>query len=225
MFLTTARLGSPVPYWWDELTALVLERPEAAYIDCEAGGIHLTAEWDGQKSLPRELRAWRVGRTPPPNLRAQAYLTLWTAIQRLQPSQREEAMAAVREQLCPVPAFSQENLPMSVVQARALASSMIALGGHARSHAPLPMLSEPERRAEIEGCRADLARLCAASVAPGFAYPHGEWDAPTRAMVREAGFAWAVDTRNAPVNPQKFDRYALPRIQMDDFATDLSGYR
>ena len=225
MFLTTGSLGSPIPYWWDELAAMVLEGPEGAHIDCEAGGIHLTAEWQAQQSPPPELRAWRASRTPPPHPRAEAYLALWRALQRLQPTQRAEAMAALRQQVCPGPAFSRENLPMSVMQARAVPSSWIALGGHARSHVPLPVLSEPERRDEIEGCRADLERLCGASAVPGFAYPHGEWDAPTRAMVREAGFAWAVATCDAPVDPRKFDRYALPRIQMDDSATDLSAYR
>jgi peptidoglycan/xylan/chitin deacetylase (PgdA/CDA1 family) len=225
MFLTTGSLGSSIPYWWDELATLVLERPEAAHIDCEAGGIRLKAQWESQKSPLLELRAWRVGRMPPPGLRAQAYLALWTALQRLQSAQREEAMTALRERLCPAPASSPESLPMSVAQARALASAEIALGGHARSHAPLPVLSEPERRAEIEGCRADLLDLCGANGAPGFAYPHGEWDAATRAIVMDAGFAWAVTTGGAPVNPRRFDRYALPRIQVDDFATDLSAYR
>ena len=225
MFLTTGSLGAPAPYWWDELATLVLERPEAAHFDCEAGGIRLTAQWECQKSPLPELRAWRVGKMPPPGLRAQAYLALWTALQRLQPPQREEAMTTLRERLCPVPAFSPENLPMSVAQARALVSAKIALGGHSRSHVPLPVLSEPERRAEIEGCHADLVYLCGANGVPGFAYPHGEWDAATRAIVIDAGFAWAVTTSGARVNPQHFDRYALPRIQMDDFATDLSSYR
>ena len=225
MFLTTGSLGSPIPYWWDELAILVLERPQAAHIDCEAGGIRLTAQWESQKSPPPALRAWRVGRMPPPGPRAQAYLALWTALQRLQPAQREEAMTALRERLCPTPAFSPENLPMSVAQARALASAKIALGGHARSHAPLPALSEPEQRAEIEGCRADLLRLCGATGVPGFAYPHGEWDAATQSIVMDAGFSWAVTTSGASVNAQKFDRYALPRIQVDDSATDLSDYR
>jgi peptidoglycan/xylan/chitin deacetylase (PgdA/CDA1 family) len=225
MFLTTGSLGSPVPYWWDELATLVLERPEGAHIDCEAGGIRLTAQWECQQSPLPELRAWRVGKMPPPGLRAQAYLALWTALQRLQPAQREEAMTTLRGRLCPAPAFSPEDLPMSVAQARALVSDKIALGGHARSHAPLPVLSEPERRAEVEGCRADLLYLCGANGVPGFAYPHGEWDAATRTIVMDAGFAWAVTTSGAPVNPQSFDRYALPRIQMEDFAMDLSGYR
>lgn len=225
MFLTTGSLGIPSPYWWDELATLVLERPEPARIDCEAGGIRLTAQWEFQKSPLPELRAWRVSRMPPPGRRAQAYLSLWTTLHRLQAAQRDEAMIALRERLSPAPAFSPENLPMSLAQARALTSAEIAVGGHARSHVPLPVLSESQRRAEIEGCRADLLCLCDANKVPGFAYPHGEWDAATRAIVIDAGFAWAVTTSAAPVNPQSFDRFALPRIQVEDFATDLSAFR
>ena len=46
----------------------------------------------------------------------------------------------------------------------------------------------------------------------GFAYPHGDWDAASRAEVIAAGYSWAVAVGFACVDPHRFDRFALPRL-------------
>ena len=86
------------------------------------------------------------------------------------------------------------------------------------SHQPLTSLSHTDRRAEIEDGRAICIGLAGRPIS-GFAFPHGDRDAETIAMVREAGFAWACSTRAASVDPKNYDRFDLPRI----VAPDVSG--
>jgi peptidoglycan/xylan/chitin deacetylase (PgdA/CDA1 family) len=100
--------------------------------------------------------------------------------------------------------------------ARLVARPGIDIGAHSRSHEPLPALPPAERRAEIEGSRADCERLAGRPVR-GFAYPYGDRDAETMKMVRDLGFAWACSTHDAAVDPARFDPFDLPRRQVLDW--------
>jgi peptidoglycan/xylan/chitin deacetylase (PgdA/CDA1 family) len=90
------------------------------------------------------------------------------------------------------------------------ANAGLAIGGHARSHARLTDFTPDRQRDEIAGCRTELAELLGQPPS-GFAYPHGDFDETTAALVREAGFAWAVVVGNRAV-PAGADRYVLPRL-------------
>jgi hypothetical protein len=51
----------------------------------------------------------------------------------------------------------------------------------------------------------------------GFAYPHGEIDEDSRAAVEECGFAWACSTVSACVSRSGANRFALPRVFVEDW--------
>ncbi|WP_126174455.1 polysaccharide deacetylase family protein [Altericroceibacterium xinjiangense] len=94
---------------------------------------------------------------------------------------------------------------------------MTSLGGHGRTHAPLPALPVPERRDEIAGGRANIARMTG-DAPPGFAYPHGSLDRQTEELVREAGYDWAVTSRYDVIHPRHHDLYRLPRLAVGDWS-------
>jgi peptidoglycan/xylan/chitin deacetylase (PgdA/CDA1 family) len=213
VFLATRFVGSETPFWWDELAALVLAGRAAAEVDLEIGGVRLGARWGPQDGLPRDLAQWRYT-DPSTDPRRSGYLGLWRALQRLAPADRERAMAELRTRLADDRNFADRVLavPMTREATRRMASGVTTVGGHGRSHAPLPGLPPEQQRGEIAGGREDLAAIMGAGEPSGFAYPHGEWDAQTRGAVAAAGYRWAVTTETATIDPRHYDRYSLPRV-------------
>jgi peptidoglycan/xylan/chitin deacetylase (PgdA/CDA1 family) len=203
------------PFWWDELARIVLLQPERIR--------SMTWRWGLPASLGISLPWGRQGPDPhgapgmnPDRTRA-AYRELWRHLQRCQPADRTAAMAELR-QAVPVATADPDDLPMTVEEVAKLVSFQVSIGSHAMSHQPLTSLSHTDRRTEIEVGRAICVGLAGQPI-DGFAFPHGDRDAETIAMVREAGFAWACSTRAASVDPTKYDCFDLPRI----VAADVSG--
>ncbi|QDU67388.1 polysaccharide deacetylase family protein [Engelhardtia mirabilis] len=110
------------------------------------------------------------------------------------------------------------SLYMSWDDARALAAAGIELGGHTVNHVILSRLDREGARAEIDGCRASLARELGGGGTRTFAYPFGRrWDYndETSAVTREVGFDLAVNT-HAGTNGPGTDRMQLRRLPVDD---------
>jgi peptidoglycan/xylan/chitin deacetylase (PgdA/CDA1 family) len=212
-FLATGFVGADAPFWWDELAALVLGGRAPADFAIDVAGERLTARWGPQLEVPHDLAEWRyTDATADP--RRGSYLRLWRALQRLAPADRDAAMGELRARLSAdrEPRSAACATPMSRQAARTMASGLTTVGGHGRTHVPLPSLPPAVRTREIAGGRADLAALTGIDPS-GFAYPHGEWDAATRAIVADAGYRWAVTTEAARIDPRACDRLALPRVQ------------
>ena len=223
MFLTTGLIGSGKQFWWDELATWVLGGRGAADFDFDVAGTRLRARWPSQNALPHDLAAWRYTDATSDE-RREAYLSLWRSLQRMEPGDRAAAMAELRERLFEETALGDRTdaRPMTRAAARELASGVTSVGAHGRSHVPLPSLPLLARSDEIIGGRADVALLTGKGAPTGFAYPHGEWDAETRAMVVQAGFRWAVTTEAAKIDPRRYDPFSLPRLQAGNWqAADL----
>lgn len=217
-FLATAFIGSEEPFWWDELAALVLAGHDTADFDFEAGGVRLAGRWEAQDEVPPDLPSWRTfDETPDP--RRLAYRGLWRTLQELDGPARGSAMAELRHRLAggtPV-AAAGEGRPMSQAAARSMRSAFVALGGHGRTHVPLTALPPASREDEVRRGMAEVSALCDGLRPGGFAYPHGQWDGETRAIVGRAGYRWAVTTNAARIDRRRFDLLALPRIQVSDW--------
>src|SRR5512143_225922 len=70
----------------------------------------------------------------------------------------------------------------------------VTFGAHTQTHPRLPAVAPERACTEIEGSRADLERELATPVRL-FCYPHGKYDATSRAIVEQAGFSGACSTR------------------------------
>jgi peptidoglycan/xylan/chitin deacetylase (PgdA/CDA1 family) len=79
----------------------------------------------------------------------------------------------------------------------------LAVGAHSRTHPSLTELSDEAMSIEIEGSRVELAAQLGRPVTT-FAYPHGDEDVRTQAILARAGFALACTSKggkNRPCEP------------------------
>jgi peptidoglycan/xylan/chitin deacetylase (PgdA/CDA1 family) len=212
MFLTTGLIGSATGFWWDELARLVLEARKAAAFDVTVAGTRLHATWPRQDEPPPDLVGWRfTDETSDP--RRLAYLGLWTTLQTLNAADRDAAMGKLRAYLGDKGVGSGADGPMSREEAAGLASGLVSVGAHGRTHVPLTTLSSGERDDELVRGRSEATTFNGGVPPHGFAYPHGSCDEATRRAVEQAGYRWAVGSRPAKIDCKAFDRYALPRIE------------
>jgi peptidoglycan/xylan/chitin deacetylase (PgdA/CDA1 family) len=93
-----------------------------------------------------------------------------------------------------------------------LAREGIEIGAHTRTHPHLKTLSAEQAWTEISGSRTDLERELATPVRV-FAYPYGEYDPVSEAVVKRAEFLGSCSVRPdlaiAAIAP-----HSLPRIEI-----------
>ncbi len=88
----------------------------------------------------------------------------------------------------------------------------VAIGAHTVNHPKLPEISAREAREEITASKCRIEDRLQTNVRY-FAYPYGLYDAKTRELVAQAGFALACSTRSG-FNRINVDPYALRRIEV-----------
>lgn len=216
LFLTTGFVGQTRPFWWDELTAMILESTEQISLELIVEGESVRLAWPSAEpaDISGHWRAWEIPKTE----RQKSYLEIWRRLQRGSEATRTHTMESLRNHL----RASQDTLarPMNADEIRVLLSNgLFTLGAHSISHPALTTLRCEERRREIvesvQQCRALTTRPVA-----GFAYPYGDMNSEVRADIATTGLSWACSTRNAFIEIEHNDLYALPRIAVPD----VSGY-
>jgi peptidoglycan/xylan/chitin deacetylase (PgdA/CDA1 family) len=106
-------------------------------------------------------------------------------------------------------------------EARALNSPTIKIGSHTLTHSSLPHLASDEKLSEIR----DSAVLCEAITGEcprDFAYPYGEFDEESEAMVAQSGFYCACTTEEGGVYSAA-RRTALPRLGVGNWPPEQFG--
>jgi peptidoglycan/xylan/chitin deacetylase (PgdA/CDA1 family) len=215
VFLTTAQLGSSADFWWGELAHLILGRAAAFKGDLTVGDEVIDLSLPPIEAEPILAEPWRAW-DPPQTARAKLYLRCWRALQTLSAARRQEALAAIRRQMSPTPpAIGDRAMTRDEVTAL-LTDTHIDIGAHSRTHVPLTTLAADAQRNEIMGSKLDCEELAGRRIS-GFAYPHGNRDAAAMSAVKDCGFDWACTTYGAAVNPRRFDRFDLPRLQVFDW--------
>ena len=118
--------------------------------------------------------------------------------------QREATLTHLESLFGVVPGQDTDVATGATQRVRAmLASGLMSIGAHARTHRPLPALSEAEQASEISGSMEDCRDLT--GVAPTcFAYPHGE----VAEICTATGRACRVAISRAPPSEE-----LLPRAQ------------
>lgn len=109
---------------------------------------------------------------------------------------------------------------MTWAQAAGLEGMGMEVGSHTLTHPVLPGLPRDEARREIEGSKGELESALGHAVT-SFAFPYGEHDADTEALVAGAGYRAAV-TMEPGVRQRGADVLRIRRINVSYF-DDVDG--
>lgn len=200
VFVVSGALGREL--WWDRLhrvvdSARALRR--AFTLSIGPDPFH----WPGDDTAPAPVRLRRA---------------LYSLLRPLDQRQRDAALDRLGE-ILEVPSVPERpDFPRVLTpdELRCLADGdLVRIGAHTVSHAPLSRLSPGGQREEIAESRRDLEALLQRPVT-GFSYPFGDVPPGAPALVREAGFEYACQSRNAVVW-RGSDRFALPRFWVPDW--------
>lgn len=111
-------------------------------------------------------------------------------------------------------ATESDRKMMSQDDVIALARKGIDIGAHTVDHPILKTLPEAEQSQQITGSKQALEEILNQEVS-GFAYPNGrpgaDYDGPTRELVKDAGFQYAVST-NWGISTQHTNKFELNRF-------------
>lgn len=193
-YLTAGLIEERRAPWWDEL-AHALETTREGQATLELGG----ATW----SLPLKRRADRA-----------AAVRRLVGVFRVPPAERDHRLAALRMRLgvsrpAPCELASWDT-------ATALVRAGMEIGAHTLTHPHLTTLGLDAQAQEIQGS-VDLIDRRLGVRPTGFAYPGGDYDARTAAMMPTLGLAHAVTT-GAGVNRPETPIHELKRRGLSDGA-------
>jgi peptidoglycan/xylan/chitin deacetylase (PgdA/CDA1 family) len=202
VFLATGHVGQRRAFWWDRLAKLLLNgAPLPARLELTAGSDRfLVADPTLKEPDSRGQQA-----------RRQLHDRLWDWCCSRAPEDREYALTGIERwsgvKLTPDPA----DWPMSAEQVRELVDGgLVEIGAHTVTHRMLSRLASADKASEIRQARADCRELTGRDPTC-FAYPHGDLDAESAALVRQAGFETAC-TSEPDLVWATDDPFATPRL-------------
>ena len=184
-FLGGYSLQEPHPLWWEDLQRALddgLVQPDS---------LPHVSEADVRAALER---------------RPQAIFHVAAAIEGLQPTERNEVVAALRAAVGP--RVTDEGLRAADVQS--LAAAGFDVGFHTLRHYALPTLSDTALEKALHEGREALAALIGTRLNV-ISYPHGKADGRVAHAARTAGFTHGFTTERSHVTPET-DPLLIPRI-------------
>lgn len=209
IFLPAALIGSRSEFWWDRLARLILgstgERLSVLGRIVDVG-----------KPSAAERR-WRPNHRPA-TPRQKLFMETWAAIRTRPAGEIDRIIDEIEGQSGagdPVPAKTL----MTAEQARSINGEIVKVGSHALTHPSLPALAADAKRREIRGSIDRCAELTGETPTT-FAYPFGDYDEESRAIVEDCGFACGCTTERRPV--ARRDRFsALPRVGVGNWPAGI----
>jgi peptidoglycan/xylan/chitin deacetylase (PgdA/CDA1 family) len=184
-FLCGASLEEPHTFWWEDLQSAVDGRLVAP------ARLPHVSEPDLLAALDRSPRAIR---------------RVASAIERLEPAQRDEVAHALRQAAGPPP----EDAGARADDVRALVDAGLEVGFHTLRHDALPALSDTALEQALHDGREQLAAAAGRPLAL-IGYPHGKADARVAEAARQAGFALGFTTSAGLAGPAT-DPLLIPRV-------------
>lgn len=200
VFVPTGAVGLTVGYWWHRFQFL------AEAIKARGGSLH---EWLMQRD--------------PQLTTADPFRNLWKQFRLLSPNNRDDLLESASKAYGN-PELPKISRPLNWDELDEMSrDGLITLGAHTVTHPMMAKLTDDELNWEVQKSREQLSTL------PGyrdvFAYPYGDPDVVndrTITAVRNAGFTAAFINTPGTIGAST-DRWALPRVGIDDVGTE--GFR
>ncbi|WP_395624163.1 glycosyltransferase [Sphingomonas daechungensis] len=212
IFLPADLIGATREFWWDELQTIVLNHPgNSLRVDRHHVEI-------GEKDFSDDR--WRPSDLPR-TARQRAYRQIWSILYDLTPAGIDRCISELRRQSHVE--TRQTHRAMTIDELRAVRSEFVEFGSHALSHPSLPSLPSAEKNREVAESLSACAQLTG-SQPRAFAYPYGDLDAESEALVEQAGFLCACRADGGFVRPSS-SIFALPRVLVGDWEASTLARR
>lgn len=207
-------------YWWDALQEIVFHTdvlPRDFEITIGSHKVRFTFEHDRNLNarLRNQIRSWNHNQ-PVRNERIALYRLLCDHIRCLHHTEQQNVLAMIQQWSGFVETFSGEGATMSVREIQILADNpLFSIGAHTVHHPMLSTQSVDDQAFELRESKRAIEQWLGKTV-DGFAYPYGNFNGVTQALLKRTGFQFAVSTEGRPVTPED-DIFALPRIQVKNW--------
>lgn len=229
-YVATTAMQNQRIYWWDELQDIICQTEELPrHFDMVINEQPVKFKFASDRVLnhriTNQVSSWNYN-LPIPNERIALYMLLWHNIKPLSYVQQNAVLADVRDWAGVAPSASQLGMTMSVREMQMLSQNpLFSIGAHSVHHAMLSQQSAPDQTFEVRESKRQIEKWLGKPV-DGFAYPYGNYNETTQAILKDAGFTYAVSTEPKLVTADD-DPFALPRIQVKnwcvyEFATKLN---
>jgi peptidoglycan/xylan/chitin deacetylase (PgdA/CDA1 family)/glycosyltransferase involved in cell wall biosynthesis len=157
-----------------------------------------------------------------------AFRSVSATLKKLTEAERRRVLLDLKSFLCPggSPSIAEPRLTWD--ELKTLARDGMAIGSHTVSHALLPSVSRDQVAAELDASKRVLERHLGFPVT-SFAYPNGDWNPVTRALVKEAGYSCAF-TVQPGANDFQTDPFLLRRVPVNstdsfsEFVAAITGF-
>ena len=193
IFLATAFISSDQEFWWDALERIVM-CAETDRLGLVINGTTASIAL-GRRDERSSASCW-AATMKPESTRQSAYLKLWSRLRVAGDRERRQAIEDLHRQAGTSASPRQSHRIITAAEVRRIASSgLIEIGAHTVTHPVLNQLNREEQRLEITQSR-DRCRELVGHLPKAFAYPFGEYDDDSVAIVKEAGFDIACTTQS-----------------------------
>ena len=203
IFVATGYTGKAVPFWWDDLQALLLGSKLKHNVEVSISGQPVTL-YPVQDEHPID-----------------ALKRVHPLLQQLDAAERNEALAMLRETVRFDQAHRSADFAMNEEELEKIAASpFIEVGAHTVTHPKLSALPPRRQREEIEESKKYLEDTLGKRIT-SFAYPFGgavHFTEATEKIVISAGFHRTCTTE-AVVYGERHTAFRIPRL----YAPDIDG--
>ena len=219
-YVATTALKHEHIYWWDALQDIVFQSdvlPDKFELMIGEEIVEFTFGADRvmNSRLMNQIRSWNYN-LPIPNERVALYMLLWHHIKALNYSLQERVISQIRDWSGYRSGGNDEGVTMSIREMQTLGSSpLFSIGAHTVHHAMLSQQNPEDQAYEVKESKRQIEDWLGKPV-HGFAYPYGNFNAVTQALLKETGFRYAVSTESKPVTAED-DPFALPRMQVKNW--------
>jgi peptidoglycan/xylan/chitin deacetylase (PgdA/CDA1 family) len=195
VFVTTGNLGEE--FWWDELQRTILNAPGDA-------DLRLLSLFD--RPVEGEFAKLNLAS------RASQIETIANILRPLDESSRRQLINEIKVWAGHNP-NDQSPRARSMTPAELVSlieGGLIQIGSHSVTHPMLPLLTESERRYEMEESKRTLEKILAKPVY-GFSYPNGRYLESDPDLVSQSGYRYACASQNGTIRSTSI-LYKLPRF-------------
>ncbi|NDK54533.1 polysaccharide deacetylase family protein [Pontibacter fetidus] len=224
-FISSGHIGQPTEFWWDELEHLLLHTDmRTGRISLPIDGRPYEVDLGNETRLNNELRAlhstWKAESSQPVSVRSKLYLQLYFLLKPLNYSQQKHIIQQIRQ------AADTEMKERAAYRTITLAelqemttTGILDIGLHTANHLALASHPAHAQHKNIHDNQLYLAQALAKKVNM-LAYPYGNYNSDTLAVVSELGLEAAFTTEAKPVRNNSHT-YKLGRFLVQNWDSNV----